>query len=245
MSERSTDTQQRLLDALAAFTVHDVTAPIEDGMPVWFRYDSPTVTPVLTFEADGVAANRLEMSEHTGTHLDAPSHTVPGGLSVDRLPPDHLLCRPFKKYDLSVHGYGAGESIGVAALQDAERRAGFALEPGDVAIIETGWDRHSRQDSWWGRNQPGLDRDSCLYLAEQNVAVVASDTPACDVVCRDGQIESAAGHRELFLPRGILILEGLAGLAAVPATGLLLALPLPIRGGTGSPVRVLVLTERR
>jgi kynurenine formamidase len=53
----------------------------------------------------------------------------------------------------------------------------------------------------------------------------------------------AHGHAGAFLPRGVLIVEGLTGLADVPATGLFLALPLKIAGGTGSPVRVVLLTD--
>ena len=43
--------------------------------------------------------------------------------------------------------------------------------------------------------------------------------------------------------RGILIVEGLTGLSHGPATGLFLALPLKISGGTGSPLRVVLLSE--
>jgi kynurenine formamidase len=57
-------------------------------------------------------------------------------------------------------------------------------------------------------------------------------------------MSGAYGHVSAFLPRGILIVEGLTGLARVPATGLFLALPLKIAEGTGSPVRVVLLTER-
>ena len=53
----------------------------------------------------------------------------------------------------------------------------------------------------------------------------------------------AHGHASAFLPRGILIVEGLMGLSHVPATGLFLALPLKIAGGTGSPLRVVLLSE--
>ena len=63
-----------------------------------------------------------------------------------------------------------------------------------------------------------------------------------------GQVQSGApqighgpGHSSWFLPRGILIVEGLRGLANVAATGLIVAIPLKIKGGTGSPLRVLLL----
>ena len=110
-----------------------------------------------------------------------------------------------------------------------------------------GWDRHwpegpdGADGSFWGRNEPGLSEDACRYLAEAGVAAVASDTAGCDVPCIDGEIGLGHGHSSWFLPRGILIVEGLRGLAEVAATGLFLALPLKIRGGTGSPLRVLLL----
>jgi kynurenine formamidase len=109
-----------------------------------------------------------------------------------------------------------------------------------------GWDRHWPADAaadstWWGRNEPGLADDACRYLADAGVAAVASDTAGCDVSCRDGEVGEGPGHSRWFLPRGILIIEGLRGLARVAPSGLILALPLKIRGGTGSPLRVLLL----
>jgi arylformamidase len=72
---------------------------------------------------------------------------------------------------------------------------------------------------------------------------VASDTAAADIAVADGEISGAHGHVHAFLPRGILIVEGLTGLADVPATGLFIALPLKIAGGSGSPARVVLLAE--
>jgi hypothetical protein len=79
---------------------------------------------------------------------------------------------------------------------------------------------------------------ACEYLADVGVAAVASDTAACDVAAKDGKIIAGHGHSRYFLPRGILIVEGLRHLADVPSSGLMVVLPLKINGGTGSPVRV-------
>ena len=64
------------------------------------------------------------------------------------------------------------------------------------------------------------------------------------VAAINAEMSGAHGHASAFLPRGILIVEGLTGLGRVPATGLFLALPLKIADGTGSPLRVVLLTER-
>jgi kynurenine formamidase len=241
------DPTTALLTALAKFRIHDASPVIEPGMPMFVVYDGPEITRLFSHDEVGAAANRIVMSEHTGTHVDAPFHFDPDGLTMDRVAPEALFLRPYKKFDLSSLDAAPGELVGKASLDAAAERAGFAIEPGDVAIVEMGWDRHwpehegDHTHCFWGQNQPGLDEAACSYLAESGVVAVASDTAACDNAVVNGEIGTSHGHEHWFLPRGILIVEGLRGLANVPATGLFVALPLKIKGGTGSPLRVLLL----
>jgi kynurenine formamidase len=240
-----------LLAALSQLHVHDASPTIAPGMPMFVVYDGPEITPLLTHEEIGVAANRVAMSEHTGTHVDAPFHFDPAGLTVDQLAPDALLLRPYKKFDLTGEDPQPGQLLGVDALRRARDAGGFTVSSGDIAIVEMGWDRHwpdtpgDHTHSFWGHNMPGLDEAACSWLVEAGVIAVASDTAACDNAVVDGQIGDAHGHAHWFLPRGILILEGLQGLAGVAPTGLLVALPLKVAGGSGSPVRVLLLHRGR
>jgi kynurenine formamidase len=236
-----------LLAALAELHVHDASPAIAPGMPMFVVYDGPEITPLISHEDVGVAANRIALAEHTGTHVDAPFHFDAEGATVDRLAPDVLFLRPYKKLDLTGENPQAGQLVGVEALRRAADRAHVELAPGDVAIVEMGWDRHwpsgpgDHTNSFWGTNMPGLDEDACRWLVDAGVVAVASDTAACDNAVLDGRIGDALGHKHWFLPRGILIVEGLQGLAAVPPAGLFAALPLKIAGGTASPLRVLLL----
>jgi kynurenine formamidase len=246
VTQDSTSPEAALLGALRGFRVHDASPVIEPGMPMFTVYEGPEITRLFGHEDVGAAANRIALAEHTGSHLDAPFHFDPHGSTVDALAPDALLLRPYKKLDLSTPAPEPGQLLGADELAAAAARAGIALETGDVAIVQMGWDRHWPADgaadgAWWGRNEPGLAEDACRYLAEAGVAAVASDTAGCDVPCRDGEVGFGAGHSHWFLPRGILIVEGLRGLAEVAPSGLIVALPLKIRGGTGSPLRVLLL----
>jgi arylformamidase len=194
--------------------VHDVSPVMSSDMPQSFLHGALEINPVMRHATDGAATNSLTMSEHTGTHVDAPFHFDPQGRTMDQVPVESLLLRPFKKFDLTAHEYAPGDLIAPEALRAAADAAGFALE-------------------------------TCELLAGAGIVAVASDTSACDVAIRDGEILSGHGHATAFLPRGILIIEGLTGLAGVPCTGLFLALPLKIEGGTGSPLRVVLLTDRR
>jgi len=238
-----------IVAALSHLNVYDVSPTIDSQLPMWFMHDQPAIVPITTHETEGVAANTITISEHSGSHIDAPFHFSATGPTIAQVPVDALLLRPYCKYDLTADDLKPGELIGLEHLKAAEARAGFALQPGDVAIIEMGWDRNlpggsaGRDPGWWGRNEPGLSVEACDYLAEAGICAVACDTAACDIAVADGQISGAHGHTHAFLPRDILIVEGLNGLAAAPATGLFVALPLKFAGGSGSPTRVVLLAE--
>lgn len=246
MEETAQDPTAALLAALAEHRVHDASPLLEESMPTFVAYGPPALRPVLSHAEHGAAANELTIAEHTGTHVDAPFHFDPEGATIDAVAADRLLLRPYKKLDLTPEDPQPGQLLGRAALEAAAARAGIAIEAGDVAVVEFGWDRHwpgepGAEPGFWGHNEPGLDDEACRFLAEAGVTAVASDTAGCDVPCVGGEIGHGPGHSTWFLPRGILVVEGLRGLAAVEPSGLIVALPLKIAGGSGSPLRVLLL----
>jgi kynurenine formamidase len=246
--EASSDAFQSIVALISGLTVHDVSPTIGPDLPGWFMYEPARITPLFGHAERGAAANSITLAEHTGTHIDAPFHFDAEGKTIDQVAPDALFLRPYKKFDLATLDLQPGDLVSADTLNAAAAAAGFVLEAGDVAVIDCGWDRYlpggsrARQPDWWGRNQPGLAQDACAMLLESGVVAVASDTAACDVAARDGEIIAGHGHASAFLPNGVLIVEGLRGLADVPDRGLFVALPLKIQGGTGSPVRVLLLS---
>ena len=244
-------TLSRIGDELRRLKIHDVSSAYQPSLPLLFAMPKAQVRSIdeRTPEADfGVPAHVWELPEHSGSHVESPSHFVSGGAPIDDLPADVLFFRPFKKFDISADERRLGEPVSRERLVAAAERSGFALEAGDVAIVDFGWDRClpggsvGEDGEWWGLNEPGLSADACEYLASAGVQAVACDTSVCDLPIRDGQITGAAGPSEWLLPNGILIIEGLVGLSAVPPTGMLAALPRKLGKGTSS-LRVLLLTE--
>jgi kynurenine formamidase len=241
-----------LADALRSARFHDVSPLLDDRLPVFPGHPAVTVdAEARTHERDGYFVQELSFGEHTGSHVDAPAHAVAsmGDRTIDRYPPERFIA-PYTKYDVSLHAPGPGDLVTRTVLEEIEQRDGLELHAGDIAIIQFGWDRHFKPEDddaerrlWWIRNAPGLAADACDYLAERGVSAVGSDTATCDTALVDGAITSAVGHTRAFLPAEILIFETLIGLGAAPPRGIFVGLPLRIRGGSGSPIRAVLIEE--
>src|SRR5262249_10608491 len=129
-----------------------------------------------------------------------------------------------------------GAAIGVDDLIAASAAIGDEPGRGDVVLIRTGWTERETAGSF--DTEPGLDLPAALWLAEREVAAVGADNFAVEV------LPFAAGtvfpvHQRLIRDFGIPLLEGLM-LKDLAASGrhrfLFVANPLPIVGGTGSPI---------
>ncbi len=242
-----------LAEALRSAVYHDVSPVIDARWPVFPGHPQVEIDgEARTHERDGYFLQHLSLGEHVGSHVDAPAHAVASlpDRTIDRYPVQRFIA-PYVKYDLSGQSLKPGELVTREDLQEVEARDGIRPRRGDIAIVQFGWDVHFKPDAaeaderlWWIRNAPGLAEDACAHMAELGVAAVGSDTATCDAAVVDGTITSDVGHTRAFLPAEILIFECLIGLAAAPATGVFIGLPLRIRGGSGSPIRAVLIEER-
>lgn len=226
---------------------YDISPVLETNMPGWHTHPSlGMVHNHRNFEQSGYYAQTLVMSEHTGAHVDAPIHIHGKLASIDEIPIDAMI-GPYKKYDITSYKPKAGEPVTLEILKEIEERDNFRLEKGDIVLLDFGWDQYFKPDSkdphereWWGKNEPGLTEEACKYFYEAGIKAVGSDTPAADICIVNGNIISAFGHAQYFLPNNILILEGLQNLNKIPIEGVFMATPLKIKGGSGSPIRPIV-----
>ena len=238
-----------IAEAVHGLTIHDVTPTFGPDVAMFFPNPAPQVRPFSTHETHGAAANTWEFHEHSGAHVDAPFHFDPQGATIDQVALDVLFFRPFKKFDLADLDLQPGQPLEFDDYQTMVERDSLAPNAGEIVIFDFGYDRYlpgmsdAKDPQWWGRNQPGLSDEVCADLASKHVAAVGSDTSACDLAIRDGEMSAGTGHSRHFLPKGILIIEGLRQLRNAPATGLFVALPLKLERGTASPLRALLLTN--
>lgn len=238
------------LDALSSLvrgaTVVDLAPTIENGMPLWPTHPPLVVNPTRTHERDGYFCQTVFMAEHTGAHIDVPSHIHPSMMdhTVDVIPVDTLVA-PASVFDLKPLALQPGDLVDAAELARIDAANPGPLGAGDIALLDYGWQPRLKTGAGWrdfSENAPGLTEDAVLWLKDRGVRAVGADTVACDQPIKDGTVtQKSYGHDDHWLPNGIFILENLINLYQLPGRVFFVALPLKIKGGSGSPLRPIAL----
>ena len=221
----------------------DLSHTLEEGIPAWptharfssTLYESQTLGDVATH-------NGLTISEHSGTHMDAPLHFVPEGTAhygADGIPLERLVGRAAT---IDATALGPDEPLlGPERIRAWEEEHG-PLEPGDRVLVRYGWAERwatGREGRRFLEHWPGLSGEAAEYLVEKGVALVGCDTLAVDAA---GSEENPAHH--VLLGNEVYVVENLKNLEVLPPFCLFLALPLKIKDGSGSPVRAVALVPR-
>jgi kynurenine formamidase len=250
--------------------VYDLAQPMAPGMPVLGFHPAYTFTLVarhgdVTRAGGGSFANELlVMCAHTGTHLDALAHYARNGrlyggvdaaaaqqgtggfrqLGIEETGP---IFQPGVLLDVAgVMGVDVlpdRQAVTASLLEAAEQRAGVKVGARDAVLVRTGWARRWGEAARYVDGEagcPGVDADGARWLVARGVSLTGDDTPYYEVHPRgDDNV-----HALLIADHGVLILENL-NLERLAADGvarfLLVVLPLPLVGATGSPVRPVAL----
>lgn len=205
----------------------DISAPLSPALPI-YDGDPPTLVEPWARMAGGALADvtRLQLGTHTGTHVDAPAHFLPGGGTMDEL--DLSACiGPAEVIDLTSLGARAiGPSDFESLMGRSCRRILFKTRNSEL------WERPRPQDRF-----AALTEESASLLVRRAARLVGIDylsvAPAAD---------PAPVHR-LLLAAGIVILEGLDLRAAPAGRHTLICLPLRIAGAEAAPARAVLVSD--
>jgi arylformamidase len=197
----------------------DLSPPISSRLAVW-PGDVPFARDV-TSHPDGTTFSSVRTTLHLGSHADAPLHMVAGAPSIDAVPLETWI-GPCQVVEARV------------PLRGRVRLEDLAEEPSAPRLLVKTGTFHDRER--FSGDFAGLDPSLAAELAARGVVLVGIDTPSVDPF----EDEAFGAHRAL-VRAGVCWLEGLA-LAHVPAGRYdLVALPLRIEGGDGSPVRAVLV----
>ncbi len=235
---------------LKQLQVYDISPVIHTKMPAYPTHPNCWVLKgVRTRAENGYNCNMLVIGEHMGAHIDAPMHTCsdPGAISIDMFPADYFVA-PYKKYALDRYRPQPGEFIDVDKLRECEARDGFSVDEGDIVLLQYGYDKYyfaeeeGRLENFYGSNAPGLTEAANQYLLDKKIRAIGADSSTCEIAAKDGRFIGIdrSGHEIYYHPNNIPIMENFVNLGAAPAEGLFIALPWKIKGGSGSPVQVLL-----
>src|SRR5262245_43380726 len=256
---------QQLLDMLAGAKVYDLAQPYFIGMP------HHPVHPPFLFSlvkqhgeyhgpiGNSSASDAVAMGTHLGTHIDALSHfscggrlhggaevaglqSYTGGLekySIDTVAP--ILRRGVLLDIAGTHGILPPEFE--ITPEHLEAAASVEIRRGDIVLLRTGWANYFSDPAKFISEVrgPGPGIAGARWLSARGVFATGSDTVAFEKVPDPGM----PVHVHLLVESGIHIIEclNLEELAQAGAHEFLfVALPLKIRGATGSPVRPVAIT---
>lgn len=214
----------------------------------------PGLEPADLPDGEAWAIERVQLTTHNGTHLDAPYHfasTMDGGrraITIDEVPLDWCF-KPGVKLDLRHLENGA-----VATADEVARaldRIGHTLSPLEIVVVNTRAGVRYGEDDYV-TSGCGIGREATLYLLERGVRVTGTDgwswdAPFIHTARRYAETHDAAliweGHkagREI----GYCHIEKLHNLEDLPATGFTLAcFPVKIHAASAGWCRAVAIIE--
>lgn len=128
----------------------------------------------------GWAIEEVRAITHTGTHVDAPFHYAPTSegkpaRTIDQVPLEWCFAPGVV---LDMRHKAAGQLIEVDDVTKALQAIDYRLCPLDIVLIQTGADKRLGSPAYFA--QPGLGRESTLWLVEQGVKVIGIDAYTLD-----------------------------------------------------------------
>ncbi|MDR7077115.1 arylformamidase [Neobacillus niacini] len=204
----------------------DISRRLENGMPVW-PGDTPFHYEVSWTKAESGSANvgSLSMSTHTGTHVDAPFHFDDNGKRIIELDLD-LYIGPVRVLDMT-----GKEAIGTKDLEHLDLE-GFKR----VLFRTLSWQNSAE----FPEKIPHLEAALGPFLAEKGIRLIGVDVPSVDPI----DSKDLDAHHSLN-NNGIHILESVQLDEVEPGDYELIALPLPLAEGDGSPVRAILRSYQK
>lgn len=203
--------------------LHDLSHPIETGMPVYPGDDPVTVRRTKWLDADGYNNHVSTHGQHIGTHVDGPMHMTAHPEPILSFALERFCGRALV-FDVRGHACVMPDHVDLSGIRS-----------GDIALFCTGLDAAFGSEDYFLRH-PVLSEAMAERLLEIGVKLVGMDTPSPDRF-------PFPVHKRL-LSAGVMLVENLRGL--VPLIGRqdirFYAFPLAVRADS-SPVRAVAETD--
>ncbi|MFW5811249.1 MAG: cyclase family protein [Thermodesulfobacteriota bacterium] len=191
--------------------------------------DTPFSRNLIATLADGgfCDLSRLEMSAHSGTHIDSPAHFLKGGKTLDAYPLERFML------SAQVIAVDDPESIKPAELED------MTISPGEAVLFKT-------RNSLDGLVRSASFTEKFVYMtgpAAELLVERKAGLVGIDYITIEQYGGTGFPVHDALLKNDILILEGIDLQQAPPGRYRLYCFPLKIKGAEASPVRAVLTTQ--
>jgi kynurenine formamidase len=215
-------------------TLIDLSHPIHEGMPTFPVPHHPVVeiTQLARHGIENRETRKLVMGTHTGTHIDAPRHYIPGGKTIDEIPLETLVgpatvCDVRSKVDAPI------------LISDIQPQ--LQGKPIERVLLHTDWVKQYGQWSYFS-GHPYLAVETAQWLIERGCKLLGMDSPQADNPRHTRHHDPDSPIHYLLLGAGLVMVENMRQLDQLLGREFeLVVSPLKIVGGDGSPVRALAI----
>lgn len=199
----------------------DISVPVYDGMVAWGGDPRPKVTQQLSIDKGDICnLTVLDMSAHTGTHMDAPRHFIREGRGMETLPLDAVM--------------GPARVVEIrdpAAVRTPELEP-LHLKAGERILFKSRNSARCWQTADFCEDFVYISNDAARYLVARGIRTVG-----VDYLSIGGFHHDLVETHVTILGAGIWVIEGLNLSGVEPGDYELACLPLKILGADGAPAR--------
>ncbi|MFW6147098.1 MAG: cyclase family protein [Thermodesulfobacteriota bacterium] len=204
----------------------DLNHTISPNMPVYPGTEAPEFSTPCTIKEMGFLERKLTLYSHTGTHIDAPAHIIPGAKALDQMTPDRFVG---KGALIKLRGKESS-TIEVDFLKSHQQQ----IERCEFLLFHTGWGDLWGKDAYY-QGYPVLSHDAAAWLSGFPLKGIGADTISADEA---GSVTFPI--HTVLLEHDIVIIENLTNLEALPDHGFdFFCFPLKLEKADGSPVRAV------
>jgi len=203
----------------------DISLTIDKNLPHWPTENAVKVRKIKSIvKGDKVNITQIDMSVHTGTHVDAPTHFVKNGKAIDQLPLDRLIG---KCYVCNVKN---SEVINIDFLKNVKMSKNIKK-----LLFKT------KNSNLWGKkkkffkNYVALTADAAKWLVKKGIDLVGIDYLSIGRFDK----ENTKTHK-ILLKKGVVVVEGLNLKNVNQGIYELIILPIKIKGSDGAPARAIL-----
>ncbi|MEI7988535.1 MAG: cyclase family protein [Chloroflexota bacterium] len=206
--------------------IYDISLGISSALPTW-PGDPKIHLEQVSKISEGHASNitKIEMSAHTGTHIDAPYHFIESGMTVDQIPLKVLTGRVYVLHlpDVSLI---TADILKETTLPPRTRRILFKTRNSDNWV---------KDNAEFEKDFVALSPDGAQYLVDRNICLVGIDYLSVAPF-----LDPTPTH-EILLKAGVVIVEGLNLSKIKQGRYSFYCLPLKITGAEGAPARAILI----